>query len=443
MPDDASAAPVKTSEQKVDFDKLILTLQAASSANTNAASPKQKTAVTETPDFQPEQKVKIHISTVLNSPSVLDRIEYVSTYIYVFPWQNSPNGNVVLERELWRNFFEVNQGRDPLVRDHMKFSDMRRALEDLQVRVCDIGTTVQYSPIDLGSLAQTTVDTTDLGLTGTITGASPAVPTINPTLKYNGVLNTVANISLKQQLDQRSTYIDPQRDFIRITQRGMQSVNLAGRIKEILTLTVPAAEQPLYVLTAKSKVVPAATLVTTTNTTANPHPAGNGGRPMGTKSGSQTTTEYEETTLAQPVYSRVEAFTFSVVVGREATHLLHSARDRYGLDDGRSANFIADVTAPQLIPLWQWERTLDDIRTWDIFGTSDSPSKSIFARTYPGEQPFPLVLKDFTPQQRHDLLAAIYQGWQANSNVVTMIGRLTVGLPNNENNPTDLTPLKP
>jgi len=50
------------------------------------------------------------------------------------------------------------------------------------------------------------------------------------------------------------------------------------------------------------------------------------------------------TTISEPLYSRVEGITFSVVVARQATHLVHSYHDRYGLDDRKDAAFIVDVT---------------------------------------------------------------------------------------------------
>jgi len=159
--DDSSSKPAATNQQVV-LDKLLLTVEAVSSAATNKPTGTKK-AEPNISDFQPRQKVTVHVSTVLNSPSVLDRIEYVSTYIYIYPWQDMPNGNVVLERELWRDFFAVNTVRDSLIRNSQVTNDIRRAIEDMRVHVTDIGTLVQFNPVDLGSLQQTTTDTTDLG----------------------------------------------------------------------------------------------------------------------------------------------------------------------------------------------------------------------------------------------------------------------------------------
>jgi hypothetical protein len=431
-------APSKTEKaakpagEKVVADKLLLTVQAASSAE--PGSPPKETASPEISDFQPDQKITINISTVLNSPSVLDRIEYVSTYVYIFPWQDVPNGNVVLERELWRDFFSINSIRDPLIRSKMLTADLRRAIEDMRVQVRDIGTTVQYNPVDLGSLSQTTTDTSELGLNGTLSAlAPPTLPSVAMAPKYIGVLSTVANIQLKQQLDQRSTYIDPPGDFFRITQRGMQSVNLAGRFKEMVTLNIPAATEQFRVLAPKAG--------NSKNKAGKSSQAASSGKTNNEASPEESEKPgYEEMMISQPLYSRVEGITFSVVVAREATHLLHSSRDRYGLEDARNASFIADVTFPELITLWQWERSLDAVQTSDIFGKSDAPAKAVYFRTYPEEQPSPLYLANFSPQQRLELISAIRKNWT--NNVVT-VGGVDFGLPDKKEHPTNLTPLTP
>jgi len=400
------AKPTSTNEEKIVLDKLLLTVQAASSVTTTSPPPATGTSSSDLTDFQPKQNVTVNISTVLNSPSVLDRIEYISTYIYIFPWQNTPNGNVVLEREFWRNYFEINSLRDDLLKHKMEASDMRRAIEEMRVQVNDIGTLVKYNPVNLGSLAQTTSDETDLGLSGNLPNISPP---INATLKYAGILNTVANIQLNQQLDQRSTFIDPQGDFVRITQRGMQSVNQAGRFKETVTLNVPAAYDSYRVVEP-----------------LNPDPKT-----------SKDTNELEVTTISQPLYSRVEGITFSVVVARQATHLLHSSRDRYGLEDARDATFIADVTPPKLITFWQWERSIDNIRTWDIFGKTSVPARNVYFTTFEGERPSPLNLIGFSPLQLEKFLDEL----KSQKGMKATIGKLAIGLVENESNPTKLVEL--
>ena len=70
---------------------------------------KAKTSVID--DFKPHQLVALSLSTVLNSTSILDRIEYVSIYIYVQPFPFPPNNNILLEKEFWRRLTPaVNSG---------------------------------------------------------------------------------------------------------------------------------------------------------------------------------------------------------------------------------------------------------------------------------------------------------------------------------------------
>jgi len=346
-----------------------------------------------------------------------------------------PNGNVVLERELWRDFFAVNTVRDSLIRNSQVTNDIRRAIEDMRVHVTDIGTLVQFNPVDLGSLQQSTTDTTDLGLSSI---ASPTLPPLSATLKYTGVLNSVANIQLKQQLDQRSAYIDSPGDFVRITQRGMQSVNLAGRFKETISLRIPAAREEIRILMPKKEVPESSK----NNDAGNTKKTGSKSTNDVSKPNPEDGSQYEMTTISEPLYSRVEGITFSVVVARQATHLVHSYHDRYGLDDRKDAAFIVDVTPPQRITLWQWNRPIDLVQTWDIFGKVDAPSRNVFFTRISGEHPSPLYLSNFNSWQRDKFLASIRKYWNDNKDQIVKLGDLEIGLADTENNPTNLLPLK-
>jgi hypothetical protein len=75
----------------------------------------QATDATATPpvlDFDPTQNVTLTLSTVLNSADVLDRLEYISTFVYLYPYQKPPNAGVSLDREFWRWFFTYQAARN-------------------------------------------------------------------------------------------------------------------------------------------------------------------------------------------------------------------------------------------------------------------------------------------------------------------------------------------
>jgi hypothetical protein len=422
QPRNPATTPAKTSRQQVASDKMLVTIETAAASPRNP-EPAGQPAETESPesalpDFQPDQQVTLSVSTVLNSASALDRIESVSTYVYFYPWPLSLNGNVILEKEFWRNFFSLNTARDPRLRTNPDLlrRDLFRALEDIRVHVHDLGTTVDLAQVDLGTLDQTFAGSFNAGLNATAK-AEPYPLTLSPQLSYKGDASATGKFAPKLQFAKRSTYIDPPADFFRIDQRGMQSVDLAGRYKESVSLHVPAASEPMRVLVPPRN----------------------------------SNDLCEVQTLAQPLYSQVDAITFSVVVVRQATALKASTEDRYGLDDARDAAFIVGVTPLQRFKLWQWERACDGVTTWDIFGKTPGPARTVFFTTFPGETPAPLYLMNFTAAQYNRLLAEIRRQLKtASHGLVEFTGRvggigdehLKIGCVTDEDDPRELIGLR-
>lgn len=333
-------------------------------------------------DFKTKQRVPLSLSTVLNSPSVFDRIEYVSTYLYLDPFPFPPNGGVVLEKEFWRRFFALNKNRNSLIKNETKVNDgteldMCRAIGDMRVRIVDTETSVKFRDLDFGSVSRKTSDkfSADIAATATV---PPTFTSITPKVSYSGGVDTDTTTKLQQQLDQRSTYVDPENEFLRITQRGMQSVNLAGRFVENLTIQIPAAQDkiPVLVTVEDNKTKKA---------------------------------KYQVKWFSQPLYSRVDALTLSVVVARQATALAKSTKDSFRLDDPKDAAFIVGITQPQRVTLWQNEREMWEVMTREIFGDSkDVPeNQKVFFTTFKEGPPSPLRLYDFTPEQQHELLRKI------------------------------------
>lgn len=361
-------------------------------------------------DYNPEQQVSLSISTVLNSPVSLDRIEYVSTYLYLEPYPFPPNGGVVLEGEFWRNYLALNSPRDILVQKDAVPNDMCRAIEDMRVHLISIDTTVKPQKLDLGTLTRKTSDKFSADIEGTI-AATPALTSLTPKLSYSTGADTEASMKLQQELDQRSTYIDPSGHFLRITQRGMQSINLAGRFIENIKLFVPASQEQFQVLTLNK-----------------------------TKKG-----ERKVIWLAQPLYSRVDALTLSVVVARQATALAKSTKDSFRLDDPKDAAFIAGVTRPYRLTLWQNDRTISEVMTKEIFGNIPKNQK-VYFRTFKNERPSALRLYGFTPEQQNELLGEIREAKPNKDGTITLIidskNQIDVGLPDDPTNPSKLIGFK-
>jgi hypothetical protein len=322
-------------------------------------------------DFNSIQRVSVSISTVLNSSSTLDRVEYVSTYIFLQPYPFPPNGDIVLEKEFWRRFFALNAIRDPDIKVRVVPDDIRRAIEDMRVRIINTDTDIK-SYIDLGSLSRHTSDTFNAGISGKLTPTVvPGFAEINPSLGYSSGVTTDTAIKLQQQLDQRSVYVDSPGKFLRITQRGMQSVNLAGSFIENIALYIPAA----------SERVPVLAMVQDSNN--NVH--------------------YERRFLSKPLYSRVDAFTLSVVVARRVTALAKSTKESYRLDDPKDADFIVGVTRPYRITLWKYGRAIEMVTTRDLLGKGNKLVYFIFDK----EPPTPLILDGFTTQQKQKMFREI------------------------------------
>ncbi|HLG43366.1 MAG TPA: hypothetical protein VI643_08385 [Planctomycetota bacterium] len=318
-------------------------------------------------NFQQTQTVTLGISTVLNSPSVFDRIEYVSTYIYFYPYPNPPNGDVVLEKEFWRRFYAFHAVR-PNADDEIRGLDLARALAGMRIQIRDVKTTVELKDLVFGELSQDTEDKSGFSL-GAKAPAHPEIEGADAKLEFGRNVKTNLKMKLAQQLDQRSTYISSARNFLRVTQRGMLTVNLSGRIRETMFLDVPIAHETIRVLV--------------------PHKDG-----------------FMVRELAQPLYTRLDAITVSVVVARQATRLASNTADTYRTDDPKDATFVAGVTNPYRFTLWQWDRELSELTRSDLLGDAcDAPHDGLFfVEEGRIERPSPMLVLGFSPEELSTLM---------------------------------------
>lgn len=329
-------------------------------------------------DFKPEQTVTLTLSTVLNSPAIVDRIDYVSTYVLLQAFPFPPNSDVVLEKEFWGGYCALNADRNPHVKNKNNaiLGDMERALEEMSVRIINADTTVKLKDIDFGTLTRKTTDkfSADIGATA---AAPPTLSSVTPKIGYSSEVGTDTSMKLQRQLDQRSIYVDPFGRFMRITQRGMQSVNLGGRFVENITLRMPIAQHQFPVLVLSSG--------------------------KGTEA-----VKYELRWLSEPLYSRVDALTLSVVVARQTTALAKSTKDSFRLDDPSDAAFIVGVTRPYRITLWENPRDIFEVMSNEISGNLKCMPENPYVFFTIGEgSPAKLALFGFTSEQRQELFSEI------------------------------------
>ena len=135
--------------------------------------------------FSPSQNVTLSLSTVLNSADVLDRIEYVSTFIYIYPYPAEPNGSVSINDELWKQFWGRQIPKtDPFEQTNDVPADIASSLDSLRVRFRNVTTTVLTKDFTLGTVTRGTEDDLIANLAATIPIPPATVsPSLNATSK--------------------------------------------------------------------------------------------------------------------------------------------------------------------------------------------------------------------------------------------------------------------
>src|SRR5262249_39564605 len=155
-------------------------------------------------------------------------------------------------------------------------------------------------------------------------------------------LTTQVQEALKKQLDQRSTFLSESRDLLRITQRGMDSVNVGGSIVEKTVLRVPVASTSIQLFAIRDDEV-------CTDDSDSCY----------SKIKKKKSRIIPAQTLRQPLYAKVEALAINLAVVRLPYHLKRSATEKFGLADSADAFDVVHVGLPQRLVLWQWERTVN------------------------------------------------------------------------------------
>jgi hypothetical protein len=400
----------KSSEKTNTLPLVIINnyLNGAPSTGTNSSSKENKLAsINPVVDFNSNPDVTLSLSTVLNSADVLDRIEYVSTFIYIYPYPQPPNGDVSLDDEFLKAFFARQLPRlSGKAREEATQADLAGSFDRMRVRFRNVTTTVVTKDLNLGTVNRTAEN--DLSA---ILGASiPVAPaTVNPSINVASKVTGATSFQILKQLDQRSAYVSSDGAFLRITQRGMSSVNLNGRFNEQVQLYIPPAADPLYVIEP------------TTEESGSPKSQDTNSNTL-PKAATAPKLGFQIKALAEPLYSRVDALVVSVVVARHPTQLRRSTQETFGLslEDAADEDFIVGLARPAKVQLWRADRTLDRIYTADLDFTTtnnvqiyfDSPSMGFYEAK-------PLRLAGFDDTQQLEFIGKISRAIRTGLNTNT------------------------
>jgi hypothetical protein len=286
--------------------------------------------------FNPFQTFELTLSSVLNSPDVVNRIDYLTTYLYFYQFPYPSNADVQLEDEYWQRFMAYHYLRHKEEDSLSLAGDLDAAWNAMRVEIDKINTTVAYAPLqEIAQVTRAAGQTVEIKPQPTVNLAGTIQGKVETPITLTSDVKTTVTEKLMKELDRRSTWIYPNRNMLRITQRGMEAINVAGSFKDEVTLKIPASYQQRYVLDFEEQ---------------------------GDAGPKQLTLR----ALKQPLYSSVGAFIISLAVVREPYHFKRSASEKFGLADSADSYYIVSVAKPTVLPLWHWNRMIYQLDTDDI-----------------------------------------------------------------------------
>jgi gas vesicle protein len=259
----------------------------------------------------------------------MNRLDYISTYLLFFAYPYPANGSVSLEEEFWDRFKTNQVPRRLEDRSRYYEVDLENVWNVLRVTIENVETTVQYAPLEIAHITREGTQGIEIkpepsvDLKGTVKGKIETPLTISSSLK------TTVEEKLLKELDRRSSWLNPERNMLRLTQRGLEAINISGGLKERVTLQIPASTTVLSFLDF----------------------VGN---------------EVKVKSTGQPVYKRVTALSVSIGVVREPYEFRRSASEKYGLPDSADAYQVVVVSSPVELPVWKWPRIVDRLEMRDI-----------------------------------------------------------------------------
>lgn len=279
--------------------------------------------------FSSMQKLELITSSAVNSPDALNRLEYVTSYTGIIPYPYPGNKGTILEDEFWMRFRALQIGKSPAERLRSLHVDLDTVWKDMMVRIENVETTVQQTPLEIAQISREATQNLQIKpqpsveLKGTVKGTLEA-----PVELASGVKTTVSEKLLKE-LDRRSTWLNSERNLLRISQRGMDAANIAGSFKEKVTLRIPSSLAAIQYVEYKEGAIK----IESTN---------------------------------QPLYFSVPSVSISLGVVREPYKFKRSATEKFGLPDSSDARFIVVVSEPAPLKLWQWDRQIGVLTTDDL-----------------------------------------------------------------------------
>lgn len=186
------------------------------------------------PTVPKTEKVKLVVSSVINSASVADRFDYISAYIALPRIPGTVGGTYSLEKILLRQFQILSLAKLDDQRIDYLIADIHLALSDLRVRFQSIEN-IDTTPvqIELGTLRRTA----DLELQAS---AVPPFYGMTSGVTPKSSLERIDNIN--KELDKRTMWMKPDRSLLRITQRGMLEANISGSFSNLVTINVPTTK---------------------------------------------------------------------------------------------------------------------------------------------------------------------------------------------------------
>jgi hypothetical protein len=186
------------------------------------------------PPFSSSQKIELTISNALSSASEADRFQYLASYLIIPPLPGPPNFRISLDRQFALKYKTCLISLLPSDRadTQLQTKCARKALQGMMVwieAVDALATSVVN--VNLGSVQ------TGASITPTV-GTPPTAPAAG---SVSATFSGQRTENITEQLDQRSTWISPDRMTIRTTQRGIQEATIAGSVPLTVTLHIPTA----------------------------------------------------------------------------------------------------------------------------------------------------------------------------------------------------------
>lgn len=313
--------PAATEEDKSsaqEFDMLTKLLKAL--GEKPSTKPKEK-------NFEDSPVFDLRVSSVLNSPDSLDRFEYLTTYLYLYPFPGYFSTGADIVQEFWNRFKTLQRSRTKQQRINQRISDLLLSFQDLRVYIEATETTVNLSPtIELENISRKGSDKAALPtLKPELSSAQAAKGSVSMELKGESSVETTVTSKLSKQLDQRTVWLNDRRSLLRITQRGLEAINIAGTIKERVTLHVPTATKHIALWKIKDGKLSI------------------------------------DSKIARPLYSDIEAVGITLAVVREPYRFKRASADNFGLADTSDAFYVVRVSHPLRLPVFHWHRDLASV----------------------------------------------------------------------------------